>query len=567
MFVKNRESEKYLGTLIALGCAFVTIFVRLSAGTDPVNVTKLFALGGVAFAVFFAAIRSASKDMWRESLALLLIAAAFLLFGLSCVLQSEAPINQVFYGANGRNTGFLTYALLALIMISTALLRTSDSYAKLVFGLFAAGIINAVYCLWVLVFGDFLPWNNQYGKILGLFGNPDFISAFLGIFTVAIVAYSLHRGRSAIFRIATVLISCVTVYEIIKSHAIQGLVILFGGFLVIGFFLVRSKWKSTLPSWAYSVCVIALGVMATLGTLQKGPFSFVYKRSVSLRGSYWHAGIEMGVNNPFFGVGFDTYGDWYRKFRPPVALIDTPPVNVVSNVAHNVVIDMFASGGFPLLISYLGILFLGAKAIIKIASERKDYDGIFVSLAVIWIGYQTQSIISINQIGLAIWGWVATGALIGYEKATKVSTVSAQTKSEYKTSKKGSVNQSVFSPQLLSGIGLALGLLLAFPPINSDVRWRHALDSRNLQTIEAALSPSYLNPVDTSRYMQGVQLMTDSKLPNEAFKYILIGLEDNPNATILWKFLYYSPNATDIQRSEALQNLRRLDPLNKNPAA
>ena len=61
--------------------------------------------------------------------------------------------------------------------------------------------------------------------------------------------------------------------------------------------------------------------------------------------------------------------------------------------------------------------------------------------------------------------------------------------------------------------------------------------------------------------------MTDSKLPNEAFKYILIGLEDNPNASVLWKFLYYSPNATENQKSEALHNLRRLDPLNKNPAA
>jgi O-antigen ligase len=565
--VKAREPERYLGTLIAIGCVFVTIFVRLSAGTDPVNVTKLFALGGVALAVFFAAIQSASKAMWRESTALLILAMLFLVFGMSSVLQSEAPLNELIYGAYGRNTGYLTYVLLTLIMISTTLLRTTSSYRKLVFGLFAAGITNAIYCLWVLLFGDFLPWNNQYGKILGLFGNPNFISAFLGMFTVALIAYSLQKGISRFFRIATVIVSCVTVYEIIRSDAIQGLVILFGGLFTTGFFLVRSKWKSSLPSWVYSVCVAALGVMAILGTLQKGPFSFVYKKSVSLRGTYWNTGIEMGLNNPFSGVGFDAYGDWYRKFRPPVALIDTPPVNVITNAAHNVPIDLFASGGFPLLISYLGILFLGAKSILKITAQRKEYDGIFVSLAVIWIGYQVQSIISINQIGLAIWGWVTTGALVGYEKAIKVSTESAQTKSEYKASKKGVSNESVFSPQLLSGIGLIIGLLLAFPPINSDMRWRDALDSRNLQTIENALRPSYFNPVDTPRYAQAVQLMTDSKLPDQAFKYILIGLEHNPNATILWKFLYYSPNATETQKSEAFQNLSRLDPLNKNPAA
>jgi O-Antigen ligase len=565
--VKNRASEKYLGSLIAVGCAFVTIFVRLSAGSDPVNVTKLFALGGVGVAVFFAAVRFANREVWRESSVLLVSASAFLFFGLISVVMSDAPLNEVIYGVYGRNTGFLTYVLLTFIMVSMALLRSPDSYSKLLFGLFAAGITNTVYCLWVLLFGDFLPWNNQYGKILGLFGNPDFISAFLGIFTTAFVAYSLQRGKSALLRTTTAVISCVALYEIIRSHAIQGLVVLAGGFLIIGFFLVRSKWESAIPSRVYSVLVTILGFMAILGTLQKGPFSFIYKKSVSLRGSYWHAGIEMGVNNPFFGIGFDAYGDWYRKSRPAVALIDTPPPNVVSNVAHNVVIDLFASGGFPLLISYLAILFLGVKSIFRIMSKQKEYDGIFVSLTVVWVCYQVQSIISINQIGLAIWGWVTTGALLGYEKTISAPTPISQTKIESGKSKSKTVHQSVVSPQLLSGIGLALGLLIAFPPINSDVKWRKALDSRNLQTVEDALKPSYLNPVDTSRYIQAVQLMTDSKLPNEAFKYLQIGLEYNPNSTVLWKFLYYSPNASEEQKNEAFQNLSRLDPLNKNPAA
>lgn len=565
--MKNRASEKYLGSLIALGCAFVTVFVRLSAGSDPVNVTKLFALGGVALSVFFVAVRFASKEAWRESTPLLVFAFAFLFFGFISVLMSEAPINEVFYGVYGRNTGFLTYILLTMIMVSMALLRSPDSYSKLLFGLFAAGITNTIYCLWVLVFGDFLPWNNQYGKILGLFGNPDFISAFLGIFTTAIVAYSLQRGKSAFLRLAIAIISCVALYEIIRSHAIQGLVVLVGGFLIIGFFLIRSKWDNVIPSWVYSVLVAVLGFIAILGTLQKGPLSFIYKKSVSLRGSYWHAGIEMGVNNPFFGIGFDAYGDWYRASRPAVALIDTPPPNVVSNVAHNVVIDLFASGGFPLLISYLAILLLGAKSIIKIMIKRKEYDGIFVSLTVVWVCYQVQSIISINQIGLAIWGWVTTGALLGYEKTVSVSTLISETKLESRNGKPKQARQSVVSPQLLSGVGLALGLLIAFPPINSDVKWRKALDSRNLQTVEEALKPSYLNPVDTSRYIQAVQLMTDSKLPNEAFKYLQIGLEYNPNSTLLWKFLYYSPSASEAQKNEAFQNLSRLDPLNKNPAA
>jgi hypothetical protein len=378
--------------------------------------------------------------------------------------MSDAPINEVFYGVYGRNTGFLTYALLTLIMISMALLRSPGSFSKLLFGLFAAGITNTIYCAWVLLFGDFLPWNNQYGKILGLFGNPDFISAFLGIFTTALVAYSLQRGRSVLLRLATAVISCVALYEIIRSHAIQGLVVLAGGFLIIGFFLVRSMWESALPSWVYSVSVTVLGVLAILGTLQKGPLSFIYKKSVSLRGSYWHAGIEMGVSNPFFGVGFDAYGDWFRRARDTQALI-MPGPNTVTNAAHNVPFDVFAFGGWPLFITYITILVLSVIAIVKVTVRAKKYDAIFVTLTTAWVCYQLQSIISINQIGLAIWGWLFGGALIAYEIATRpkkdsesAETTKGKTVSGHRV--KSKQNEAIFSSTLLAGIGAVVGLLI-----------------------------------------------------------------------------------------------------------
>ncbi|MEI8025892.1 MAG: O-antigen ligase family protein, partial [Pseudomonadota bacterium] len=209
-------------------------------------------------------------------------------------------------------------------------------------------------------------------------------------------------------------------FEIMKSHAIQGLVVTAGGFAIVGFYAVRSRFKQQFIAYGYAAAVMILGVVAVLGTLQKGPLSFVYKRSVSLRGSYWNTGIEMGKTHPFTGVGLDTYGDWYRRSRPPVALIDTPGINTLSNVAHNVVIDFFASGGYPLLLSYLGILGFAFVSIIRVTARRKEYDRVFVGLTAVWLCYEVQSFISINQIGLAIWGWLFTGLLVAYERSTRV---------------------------------------------------------------------------------------------------------------------------------------------------
>jgi hypothetical protein len=59
-------------------------------------------------------------------------------------------------------------------------LRREISFNILIWGMFGAGFVNVIYCGWVIAFGDFIPWNNPYGNILGTFGNPNFIGAFLG---------------------------------------------------------------------------------------------------------------------------------------------------------------------------------------------------------------------------------------------------------------------------------------------------------------------------------------------------------------------------------------------------
>ena len=42
----------------------------------------------------------------------------------------------------------------------------------------------------------------------------------------------------------------------------------------------------------------------------------------------------------------------------------------------------------------------------------------FIAISSAWFAYTVQSLISINQIGLAIWGWLLTGAVIAFEIST-----------------------------------------------------------------------------------------------------------------------------------------------------
>jgi tetratricopeptide (TPR) repeat protein len=52
-------------------------------------------------------------------------------------------------------------------------------------------------------------------------------------------------------------------------------------------------------------------------------------------------------------------------------------------------------------------------AAIKVVKRSAGFDPVFAGLVAVWIAYQAQSIISIDNIGISIWGWVLGGAIIG----------------------------------------------------------------------------------------------------------------------------------------------------------
>jgi hypothetical protein len=563
----NKAAEKTASLLILVGAPFVTVFLVTQTVTDPVNVTKLAAAGGLGVGLLALTLSFNLRALLAEEKLFLILAFGFIAAGLNAVINSSSPVSQNIYGSFGRNTAFITYIVLLAISVSALTLREVSSFKRIIFGLQIAGLINVIYCAWVLLFGDFLSWNNPYGNILGLFGNPNFISAFLGIFITTILAGVVAPKVSWKYRVGGILVAFLAFYEVVDSSAIQGIVVTAGGMAIVGFFAVRAYLKSVIVTSVYVISVLGVGVLAVLGALQKGPLTFIHKTSVSLRGAYWDAGITMGMNNPLTGVGMDSYGDWYRRARSENAATVMPGPKTITNAAHNVVIDFFAYGGFPLLITYLGMLLLAGIAAFKVIRRMQGYDAVFVAMFGAWTCYQVQSIISINQVGLALWGWILTGALIAYEKATreKVAETPTATKKGSASIKKQSA--SVFSPQLVAGLGVVVGLLIAVPPLSADSKWRSALDSKDANKVLAALEPGYLNPSNSQRYAQAVQLFASSNLMDQAREIALKATEYNPDYFDAWKILYFLSNTTEEEKALALENMKRLDPRNPDVLA
>jgi hypothetical protein len=354
----------------------------------------------------------------------------------------------------------------------------------------------------------------------------------------------------------------IALFEVRESHAVQGVVLSGGGAALVGFYYLRSRLNGNLLIAIYSLAVTTMGIFAVMGALQKGPLAeIIYKTSVSLRGEYWQAAINMSQLRPFTGVGMDSYGDWYRRARDEQAMI-LPGPNTTTNAAHSVPLDLLAYGGWPLFLSFIFIFSLSLIAIVRITLRSREFSWVTVGLIGTWTCYQVQSLISINQIGLAIWGWITMGALIGYEKVTRTNTEVGGIAKDVK-SKKRKQGSDVFSPQLIFGIGGLVGLFIVLPAFSADATYKSAVNAGQLPSLEKALTPGYLTPSNTYALGSAVELLINSKLDDLAYKYAKIGVDFNPQAHDAWRMLYYTPTVSPEDKALAKAKLIELDPLNE----
>jgi hypothetical protein len=541
----------------------VTVFS--SSVTDPVNVTKLFVLGGFAFASATSIIQRNFFSQFSDRKFGFVSCLFFLLVSICVLFASEAPLSQSFYGTYGRNSGFLLYFLLILVFIASLSVRENALFKKYLMAMWFAGTLNVLYALWVMTFGDFVGWNNPYGNLLGTFGNPNFIGSFFGMFSGLLMVAIVTSTSTLRIRVISLISIPLVLIGIYQSHAVQGRVLFAVSAVIVFFYYLYGRTSRNSLVALYLLSLVPVSVLAVMGTLQMGPLkAFLYKTSVSLRGEYWHAAWQTGIHNPLFGVGFDSFGDWYRRSRRESAMV-LPGPDTVTNAAHNVYLDIFAFGGFALFAAYVLINIAVVVSIIRFTINYRMFDPVFVSLVTIWMSYQLQSIISINQIGLAIWGWALGGAIIAYQKNYR------NIQNEIAINKSGPVkNKTRVTPNgiqlggVFTGLGAVLGLIISAPPLSADMKWRTAQMSRDVRVYEIALVSNFMNPMSSMKIDTTVDTFQLNGLDEIAHKYALQAIKYNPNSYNAWRNLYIMKPSSAEEKRIALTNLKRLDPLNKD---
>jgi O-antigen ligase len=555
--VINQKAQEIIGRILTFGVLAVTLFIEAWKSSEPVNAPKMLILSICGVSALFVLVSSWNRNLWNLHKLPIILILTFFFFCLISVLLSEDNSLVGIFGVKGRSTGLVTYFSIALIFLAAVLIQNKKTYDQIIrFLLIAGGVNIALNSMFILGY-DPIPWSNPFGTILGTFGNPNFISSFLGIICSVLLAVVLNSQSRKMTRVLSLASLLLAIYQIIFSRSIQGIFVCAVGSAAVVFFYIRSKWRSKILQLAYLSIIGLIGVTSILAMLQKGPLAgLIYKTSVSLRGEYWAAGIQMGLSNPFTGVGLDSYGTWYRMYRRPSAM-DLPGPSVVSDSAHNVFIDFFASGGFPLLFAYSSIQFLVIISIWRIARSMSSFSITPVALIAAWLGYTSQSIISINQIGLAVWGWVIGGAIVGYSHlTTRNSQESVKSGNAKKPVKTGRSEPAV---SLAGIVGLFVGFLIAFPPVRADMEWRSAMRSANAAEVEKAMS---MWPRNQRTLNAGIVLFANNGLPEKALEWSRVDVTENSESFVAWVTLFQLQGVSDSEKIKIYKKLHQLDPLN-----
>jgi len=404
----NEAEAKKVQSFILFGGLFttLTIWTKLE---DPINLPKMFVLILFAATVLglslpaFLTFKNLESRIQKIGLG---IAALFILGLLVSSLLTDVKFTAIF-GEYHRNNGFLSYLAMAILMAASLLyfsLQSVDRYFKF----FAAtGLLITFYGFLQATGKDPVGWVILYNPFITTLGNPNFTSAFLGLAGITILYLTLtapKRSHQGLYLLGLI---C-NLYILQRSGSIQGV---FGFLIGATLILIVKVWIIKKRYGQLALISAALvGSPVALAVINVGPLaSNLYQGTIRNRVDYWHAALGMIKDHPFFGVGIDRFGEYYRQYTVQNQVV---PGQFTDN-AHSVYLQIFSTGGLSMFLPYVLLIvfitYVGIRAIFRSPnSEKLKVSSIFAT----WIGMLAVNIVTIDNLGISVWFWITGGVLI-----------------------------------------------------------------------------------------------------------------------------------------------------------
>ena len=406
---KNSSSIWFL----IIGISSITLYFNTNA-YDPFNTPKLiilFVVSGWLLGHIFDHYRKSYSQMQKKEFIFLTIPISFIIAQLVALFFTDILVVGL-VGDTQRRNGFLSYLALVIVLIFCTISINYYYALRVLKSAISIGMVLCIYGFMQITGNDFVSWNNPYNSMIATVGNPNFAASLLALLSLIALFSLLSHDFSKVYKTIAISIFLASIYLIVKSQSRQGLLVISFAvlfYITIFIFINFKKFRAIII-----VVSSGLSVLAILGMLQIGPLSSIlYKGSVTVRGYYWRAAWDMFLDKPLTGVGLDRYGAYFKQYREPGYALNYG-FDITSSNAHNVFLQFFSTGGLFVGLTYLALLVLifyaGIQNTKRTSGNLQRFNLMYLAT---WIGFQAQSLISIDNIGISIWGWLIGGCILG----------------------------------------------------------------------------------------------------------------------------------------------------------
>ena len=522
-----------------------TLAISPWVNKDSMIIPKLFILFTCASYLLPKIVFSIPHVLQFNKIKLLLVISGLIITQIAVVvIMSNAPFEQQLFGRTGRGLGMITAVSLLIVMLASAIFIKRDKIKLLLNGLVISCLISSAYSIFQSFGIDFLKWDSKTNGVIGTLGNPNFQSSFaaLSLIPTAVLFWNVRYKY-----IGSLFFCGLLVWVIFRTQSTQGFV---SAAVAVLMFTIAISYQTYKPiSYILFIVLFFSGVIAILGMLNRGPLnSYLYKVSVQSRGDFWRSAFATANDHPFFGVGIDSFGDSYLKYRDQIA-ISHPWAEYTDN-AHNFFLEYAATAGYPMVVLQLTLIALTLFSYIQTYRKIKHFDINLLALFISWSVFQLQSFISPGNLSMMMWNSILTGTLIG------VGVITTSNLEELVP-----VNKQIVVKTRIYSFGFVIAaFLIMYPLYNTD---HQQLTAMNTGNGDLAISAAKQYPESVLRYQIITRELLNSNLPTQALDLARSAVKFNPNSANLWALVVINPTAPIAERIEAKAKILKLDPLNK----
>ena len=345
----------------------------------------------------------------------LAMAAVLVAMTLASLTSSSPLISTV---GSPRYTGLVLYWCYGLIAWATMRVFAARPPTPLLRTLLLVSAVIAGYALLQSIGVQPLPFGALVTPVFATLGNPNFVSAWLGLTAPVALWAALESSNQARWRVGASVLLIACLVGIVRTKSFQGAPTAF-----VGLVLVLGVWALGLNSIdrlrATAVFKKAKPFLVAAALAVGAGLVFVLPRVVSYasraagvgaaaRLEYWAAARRMIEDHPWLGTGPGTFAQHYAAYYQPggevaYELADDP---------HSVPLAMLTSGGLVLGLAWLLLVVVTGWALVRgLRRTAGSQRFALAALGAAWLGYQAQSLVSIDIPPLALLHWVLAAAI------------------------------------------------------------------------------------------------------------------------------------------------------------